>query len=156
MNITLKSIKHLESASEETNCFTATVYVDGKRAFGVKNAGHGGGDEYYMVDKKSYQEMNAMIADINTELAKTKLTGRYASLTNDLEIVVGDIMENWLVDKDIKKSLKKVCYLRDGSVWCSKLAPTQDNIERIQAATFWKPEYKILNDMPIEEIRQYF
>ena len=40
--ITLKSVKILEHASEETTCYEAVVYVDGKKAGVVSNAGKGG------------------------------------------------------------------------------------------------------------------
>lgn len=42
MNITLKSIKYYVQLSEETNCFRANLYIDGKRVGVVGNDGHGG------------------------------------------------------------------------------------------------------------------
>lgn len=42
MSISLKSIKILEHASEETTCFEAAVYVDNKKAGYASNDGHGG------------------------------------------------------------------------------------------------------------------
>ncbi len=44
--ITLKNLKVAEFASEETVCFQATVYVDGKRFCIASNEGHGGPDRY--------------------------------------------------------------------------------------------------------------
>ena len=40
--ITLKSFKFVAWMSEETNCFTATVMLDGKRVGQAENDGHGG------------------------------------------------------------------------------------------------------------------
>jgi hypothetical protein len=40
--VELKNIKTLESNSEETLCFTASLYLDGKRVGKVSNAGRGG------------------------------------------------------------------------------------------------------------------
>lgn len=40
--ITLKNIKVLEAASDETLCFEASMYFDGKRVAIVHNEGHGG------------------------------------------------------------------------------------------------------------------
>lgn len=40
--IQLKNLKIIDSMSEETVCFTATVYKDGKRIGTAKNEGHGG------------------------------------------------------------------------------------------------------------------
>lgn len=42
MNITLKNFKHAAFASQETYCFEATVYIDGKKAGRASNEGHGG------------------------------------------------------------------------------------------------------------------
>jgi len=44
--ITLKSVKVNDRLSEETTCFSATVYVDGKRVAIAKNAGRGGPNRY--------------------------------------------------------------------------------------------------------------
>lgn len=42
MEITLKNLKVIKCMSEETTCFQATVYVDGKKAGTAQNDGHGG------------------------------------------------------------------------------------------------------------------
>ena len=55
MNITLKNIKFYEKLSEETNCFTADLFVDNKIIGHVKNDGHGGSTDY-MANKKEYWE----------------------------------------------------------------------------------------------------
>jgi hypothetical protein len=51
--VTLKSFKHLASASEETLCFTAKVLLDGKSIGSAKNAGHGGETSVYL-DKQKF------------------------------------------------------------------------------------------------------
>ena len=47
MKIELKNLKHYPSMSEETTCFQASVYIDGKKAGDVKNDGHGGAHYFY-------------------------------------------------------------------------------------------------------------
>tara|TARA_R100000315_G_C5222570_1_gene134192 strand:+ start:860 stop:1402 length:543 start_codon:yes stop_codon:yes gene_type:complete len=46
MKIELKNIKHFESLSEETCCFNANLYVDGKKVGKVSNRGTGGCHDY--------------------------------------------------------------------------------------------------------------
>ena len=46
MEITLKNVKHAEFMSHETECFQATVYIDGEKAGTVSNDGHGGANLY--------------------------------------------------------------------------------------------------------------
>lgn len=42
----LRAVKVNQALSEETLCFSATLYVDGKKAATVGNRGHGGPDEW--------------------------------------------------------------------------------------------------------------
>lgn len=44
MKLQLKNVKIFESLSEETLCYSATVYVDGTRTVEVSNHGNGGPD----------------------------------------------------------------------------------------------------------------
>ena len=45
--ITLKSIKHLERASQKSTYFQAFVYLDGKKAMNAFNDGKGFRNEYW-------------------------------------------------------------------------------------------------------------
>lgn len=51
--ITLKNVKIYEALSEETLCFTATVYENGKRIGTAKNEGHGGNTFVYLDNPRS-------------------------------------------------------------------------------------------------------
>jgi len=159
MNIELKNIKYFAAMSEETHCFTATIYVDGKRTFGVSNRGYGGCDDYEPLGKMTQQQMYDKLEEINNELKKETVyfgENNEHSLTNDLELVTGDLMNQYHTDKDIKRTLKKMAYVKDGSIWTSKALPTPENLVGIKRAKWWKDEYILLNGLPIEEIRQYF
>lgn len=46
MKVELKNIKLMPSLSDETECFSATIYINGKKAGTVKNRGQGGEHEY--------------------------------------------------------------------------------------------------------------
>lgn len=45
----LRNVKYAEFASEETACYQATLYVDGRKFCEVSNDGHGGCDDYFPV-----------------------------------------------------------------------------------------------------------
>ena len=47
MKLELKNIKHTAWASQETHCYQASLYVDGKPVAIVSNDGHGGADRDY-------------------------------------------------------------------------------------------------------------
>lgn len=48
----LKGLKTLESLTDETLCFTASIYVDGKKIGTAQNAGHGGPNSYTFVSEQ--------------------------------------------------------------------------------------------------------
>ena len=50
MHVELRNIKHAAFASDETECFQASVWIDGKRAGEVSNEGHGGPNSYWPLD----------------------------------------------------------------------------------------------------------
>ena len=57
MNLEMRSIKHFASGSEETYCYTAVVYLDGKPFADVSNDGHGGCDHVHPHSKTTYTEV---------------------------------------------------------------------------------------------------
>jgi len=54
--IELKNIKYAAFASEETHCYDATLYLDGKAMFRVGNDGHGGCDAHHRLNQKQSRE----------------------------------------------------------------------------------------------------
>lgn len=60
--ITLKNIKIIDAMSEETICFTANVYENGKQIGIAQNEGHGGNTNVYLdpPNNKTYEEMDAL------------------------------------------------------------------------------------------------
>lgn len=69
--ITVKSLKFAEFASEETYCFEATVYVDGKRFCKSKNDGHGGSNMDMPVNGMTWKDLNDRITELNKLIAAT-------------------------------------------------------------------------------------
>jgi len=57
--ITLKSIKINRQLSEETPCFSATVYFEGKKVGTVGNRGRGGPNQYGWNDRPSNPDVEA-------------------------------------------------------------------------------------------------
>jgi hypothetical protein len=51
MNAQLRNLRINRKLSEETDCFSATLYLDGKKAAEVGNRGQGGPNEYHWVDR---------------------------------------------------------------------------------------------------------
>ena len=157
MNITLKNIKHMASLSEETHCFSADVWCDGKKMFGMKNAGHGGSDEVYSING-GVKDIWAAYHEIDAELGKTikKYPEHGFEIAHSLESEVCDIINQWLDDKEIKKVMRTVSYLVGDELFTVKAKPTPEVLEKVKRQKWWKEDNVILNGKPMEELRPIF
>ena len=80
MRITLKNIKYADFASQETYCYSASVYFDKKRVGTVRNEGHGGCDYQTPIDDAGWNAMIDYIDSLNpadTEEQKGAAMKRY-------------------------------------------------------------------------------
>jgi len=110
MKVELKNVKFSEHMSEETNAFTADVYVDGKKCGYAKNDGHGGctnvqdyGDPglYGIMQMAENYLRTQPDINIGTE-AKPFM------VKSNFENVVDQLFEQWLQNKEVKKFEKKM------------------------------------------------
>jgi hypothetical protein len=154
--IQIKNIKHSEFSSHETHCFEATVYINGKRSFIASNQGQGGCNNYHGL--KANDSVYDQVKKINAELGKEKIDCYGSTISNDLDIVIGDLLNDYLVEKDAKKLVKKVCYIgNDGNIYSmpTKIKPTEAVLAAIKKQKWWKKSYVLLNEMPIEKVVEY-
>lgn len=159
MDISLKNIKYAAFNSEETHCFSATVYIDGKKAFRVSNSGHGGCDDYQPCDKKtSARSVYDQVQKINKELSKTPLKPPFENLTMNLEILIGDLMNQWLEKKEVKKLLKKVSIIDNkGSVLSYKIPMAKYVADKTKMSALIReqnPDCIFLNELTIDQAHQ--
>lgn len=123
MKIAIKNLKHAEFASQETNCYQATVWVDGKRAFTASNEGHGGADYYEPLHAKgkdpsqARSEFNAVMEKVEAHCATLPKWGSEfgGEDNNDVtpEILINNLVHKKLLEKDLKKLLKSRVLLLD-------------------------------------------
>ena len=98
--ISLKSVKVHDDMSEETMCFSATIYVNGKKAGDAKNNGHGGCNYYYMKD--GFEE------SVLEEWAKQKTGETFEALDS----LLFDLIQDYEEEKQFKRWCKKWTVLR--------------------------------------------
>lgn len=114
MKIELRKIKHYPSLSEETNCFTADIFVNGKRAGYAKNSGHG--EETHVSHFSETRDL------FKSAEAFCKLLPPYSTpgLTNpipmDLALFVDNLLETYLVKLDQEKALRKLDKLTEKKI----------------------------------------
>jgi len=148
MKIELKNVKHNERFSEETNCFSATLYVDGKRIGEVANRGYGGCDEYGFA--------YSIVDELNKRIAKEfpKIDG-YGGEPFDasLETVIGDVLTDYLIVRDCKRALsRKILFKKDETPAIYTVAKTVPH----EALLKKYPNAVILNALPIEKAVELF
>lgn len=127
MNIELKAIKVLMSASEETFCYTATIYLDKKAIATVRNSGKGDSDLIDCLPGKS-----AQLAALHEHFAKlpptTETMGTYTfDLQPSLEVWCGTQVANEVARKDMKKCLTRhALFVENGKLHAQKIKASYD------------------------------
>ena len=112
MKFEIKSVQYSEFQSEETYCFHASLYLDGKRFCLVSNSGFGAPHHYEPITPKTPSgPLYDRVREINKELDKIKVECFGKMLGKNLDWVVSDLVTDWLIERDIKKILKRICYI---------------------------------------------
>jgi hypothetical protein len=154
----LTRVKYAAFASQETPCFEATVLVDGRLAGTVRNAGHGGGNEY---DPRSLEvTLNEYAAKLPKEgsgySAVDQATGADAEVMYqpDADSVVGGLLEAFLLERDFRRGIKaRGMFVRDGKVYQTRKF-TPEQLRAWLSTAVVLPAYSdatILNTMPEAE-----
>jgi hypothetical protein len=156
MKIEIKNLKHSEFASHETNCFEASVYVDGKRIGVVSNDGQGGCNSY-----SHPHNIWALIEDYAKTLPPIKYNlikdgvSTEVELPIDMDSVIGDLVTDALYARDLKRAMtSKIMFINaDGD-----LMETTKMDKGTMANWLSKPELmdklkatKVLNLMPMAD-----
>lgn len=148
MKIELKNIKIHHGLSEETHCYTATIYVDGKRAFDASNHGHGGADDYWPV--KGYEGPDESAISAWLKENRPPIVGPDYSLEMNLEMEVSNLLDAHIAAEERKRITrsfdrilsKSIAAIRDGKLITWKAPPTPANLAAIKAKN---PTVEILN-----------
>ena len=156
MKLELKNIKHTEWASEETHCYQAALYVDGKPVAIVSNDGHGGCDRDYDHPKfkGDYRATMKAVHDYFKTLPNTDACDLFPDgMAQQLEYWCAEQINDWLSAKELKRKFKShvVYQLKGtGALYQTKYHPTVTKgewvVDRKEAHT-----RRILNDMPFDE-----
>lgn len=162
-DITIKSVKIIKSLSEETFCYTATIYVNGKPFCKGSNHGHGGPDFYTPIKKNngSLAALNNDLEKLDSDLALTPVKD-YPDLSNNLELVVGELLNIHQLIAEAKNILKRISYFEtvDGKTnlmqFSSKIKPSNfsadDVREHFGEKRISDNKIIVLNGLPIDEV----
>ena len=125
MNIELRNVKHAAFDSQETDCFEATIYIDGKRAGTVRNEGNGVPNMYDpWAIEKPIEEYAKTLPPYPLDMGD----GRIEHVEQSADGVIGDLLGKFLAAKDMKRKLKsRILFTKaDGKLYVtSTLTPAQ-------------------------------
>ena len=162
MKLELKNIKHTSWASEETHCYQASLYVNGKPLAIVSNDGHGGCDFDYAHPKfephtryfgglgGDYRSVMSEVHDYFASLPKTKPCDLFPEgMEQTLEFWCADQVNDWLSARDLKRMMRtQILFQKEGEeeagVFRTKYYP------KVTDGTFCNGR-RILNDMPFAD-----
>jgi hypothetical protein len=104
VNITLTKLKINRALSEETDCFSATIMVNGVAVGDVVNRGGGGSHEYHWNKPEVGRDIEAWAAQQSTEFDFEKL-----------DQVIDDLRLNLEVEKQLRRWMKtQTCFRLHG------------------------------------------
>ena len=175
-SIEIKNLKLNTHFSQETHCFTATVYIDGKRAFSVENEGRGGPNNYYPYGKtqKAGEKRNAQLSDFKNAMSEARKEAvryieakgedydwaidRFADTDELIDWVITDLINEIQLLKEMRENLKKyVCSYdkrtREITKW--KTTPVQSNIDPLKKYHEKMP-YIWLNELSESDALKYW
>lgn len=112
MKIELKNIKYSDWASEETSCFQANIYLNGKKVGFCNNDGKGGSTSYNRVSGVSYEVIHEMEKYCEglppIEYDSHLRQGEKFTIKMTLEHFLDDLFYDYLKAKDKAKFEKKI------------------------------------------------
>lgn len=156
--IELRNIKRIAHFSEETHCYTAVLYVDGERWGTVSNRGHGGPDDFHGENGRSYADIETLNALIGETYAPYTY-GDGQELKQDLEMVCGDLVNQWLRDRDFTKAMKGKVLFTDPDkegVWQVPVRKPHTHATALAAMKAKYPHYTYLSDLSVEEAKAIY
>lgn len=150
--VTLKNIKINQALSEETPCYSATVYFDGKKVGETGNRGHGGCDEFRATDRERANQMFDFIKTLPD--VESDIGGEPFTYKRDLDSVCAELLDRHEMAKEAKRMVaKKVSfYVGDynGSFrYFSTAKIDEQQIRQHIAETH--PNAVILNDLSLDD-----
>ncbi|HML65290.1 MAG TPA: hypothetical protein PKC55_10705 [Dysgonomonas sp.] len=105
MKIELKNIKHFYALTDETNAFSAKLYVDGVLTAECSDTGKGGCIDINVV--KGRERLLGKAKEYTKSLPSLKTEFDF-DLEMDLELFIGQLVDADIAEKEFKKSVKKL------------------------------------------------
>ena len=133
LNLSLKNLKFHEDMSEETPCFSADLYQDGKLIAHVSNRGHGGCNDVRPAGDLTHKDIEHLY-DMDTDCD-------IMQLAEDLNFIRKNQGSNFVLEKDGANYTQKA---PKSFAQCKKAPNYKDWLQK-KLDSFKKEGYKVLN-----------
>ena len=162
MKIELKSIKVSQFASQETHCYEAKLYVDGKAVAVVSNDGRGGCDYEDWMENDSETKASKRVHAYFSAMPEEKVI--YGDGENDsfmsqptLEYWCCDQVNIFLAKKELKKLLKKgILMVDDDGMGVIEIKDKAKLAHLLSKASEKFPEAIVLNNLTFDAALELF
>ena len=154
MRIELRKVRCSPSLSEETNAFTADVWIDGRKAGSARNQGTGGPTDVYPAT------MRDSIDEYARTLPEVEVAGSDGAeptlLKLDAGWVIDRLLADWFDVRDMHKKLKnRLLYIKDNEPGIMMTKPmTPQLMTEVIGSAHYKAAWKVntwLNSLPEDE-----
>ena len=158
--VEIKNVVHATNMSEETNAFTADLWVDGKKTGGAKNDGRGGCTAYWANGKvvDNQWEVDAAASDrLKQADQEARNDESLESYLRCLDYIIDELVQDDLHWKEHLKAARKakVEYVDAGEVYQVQLRgggkPSPELLEIVKKTQWWENHYIMLNGLSKEE-----
>ena len=157
----VKNISHYARGSEETPCYNATVYINGKKAIEISNDGRGGMDMQHPYDAFTYKDVEKANEWCKKKFGKESFTytsdgeEEVCSYDIDLEQHCHKVLYDWIDTKLLKKDLKKQwLFVEKGQLMGYKRKGADEEFKQFFEKNH--PNEKCLNFLPFDDALKMF
>ena len=154
----VKNISNYERGSEETPCYNATVYINGKKAIEISNDGRGGCDMQHQYDGFEHgivQQANEWCVKKfgqNSFTYQSDGKEEVCSYDIDLEQYCHKVLYDWLDTKSLKKDMKaKYLFVEKGQLMAYKRIANDTETSFKHFFEKNHPTSKCLNFLPFDD-----
>lgn len=110
MKVELKKLKVHNDMSQETTCFSADIYIDGKYAAHAQNNGCGGCNMYHFEDRAVEKKFNEFCESLPPIPASEYTYGQ--ELKMDADLYISELMQQEETRKQLTRWCKKQTVFR--------------------------------------------
>ena len=149
MKLALKNILVNLSQSLSSQCFTATLWVDGHACFEVKDEGFAE-PIIYQALATAHIELDTLINDVSQQAC---VDAGKKSPYQCLDQAIIRLVDEHQLNTKTTHQLRRITFLQGKRLFelAHGLATDQLAIARLKKSTWWSAENKLLNELPFAE-----